>query len=124
MAIRFIFLGIIFFAGGLHAQTFGTNHQDGHFNRAETGPTATPKERIEGQCVIIPGGGNMMAQPCGNLLLTFIPEKKGETLYTRTTNDGSFEVNVPAGKKYKIGSSSKFYEVVSPLDELQRGEKV
>jgi hypothetical protein len=31
---------------------------------------------------------------------------------------------VPSNRKYKIGVNSKFYEVLSPQEELIQGEKV
>ena len=106
------------------AQPFGTGHQDGHFSRPETGPTATPKEKIVGHCMVVAGGGTLMAQPCGNLLLTLTPTDGGGILYSRTSNAGRFEFDVPSDKKFKIGVNSRFFQVVSPTTELERGQDI
>jgi hypothetical protein len=120
-----IFVGIVFtlLMSTVSFADFG-GRQNGHFNRPETGATPTPKEKIQGECVVVPGGGNLMAQPCGNIILTLNSGKGSETLYSRTSNDGSFEFNVPAGKDYKLGVNSRFYEVLSPKNVLERGAKV
>ena len=114
---------ILIFFSAISNGEFGNQMTGGHFSRPETGPTATPLEKIEGHCQIVPGNGNMMSQPCGNMMLT-LKGKGGDTLYTRTNNDGTFEFNVPSNRKYKIGVNSSFYEVLSPLDDLEQGEKV
>jgi hypothetical protein len=118
-----IFMGILVFTQPLWPSDFGTSHHDGHFNRPETGATATPLEKIQGHCMIIPGNGNLMAQPCGNLVIT-LNYPGGPTLYTRATGTGIFEFQVPPDKKFKIAVDSKYYEVVTPKGSIERGDDI
>jgi len=115
---------IFFFIGPAQGQPFGMGHSDGHFERPETGPTATPREKLIGHCTITPGPSNLMPQPCGSLLITLTSKDSGETLNTRTTTDGAFEFTIPVNKAYTIGVKSRFYEVVDPLTDLKRGQEI
>jgi hypothetical protein len=115
---------LLFLSAPLSAQPFGMGHQDGHFSRPETGPTATPLEKIVGHCRILPGGGNLITSPCVSLSLTLNSTDGASELNTRTASDGSFEFNVPKGKTFKIGVLSRFYDVVTPTQDLIRGQTV
>jgi hypothetical protein len=122
--ILLLTFGVLILALPVWGQPFGMGHQDGHFSRPETGPTATPREKITGHCVVLPGGGNLITQPCGSLLLTLTSKESGEILNCRTSSEGYFEFNVPPNKEFVIGVSSRFYEIQSPHINLTRGQNV
>jgi hypothetical protein len=124
--LKLIILFLIFVCPNAKAQMGNTGLTHGH-NATIHGPDATPapiKNKVFGQCTIIAGNGNMLGGPCTNLVLSLQPGKNKEIQNTRTTATGYFEFNAPLSESYKIGVSSKLYEVVSPSENVQSGESI
>ena len=89
---------------------------------AQTPPPKRRTDTIEGQCVILAGGGNLMPSPCPEVVLTL--QGKGEPIQTRTDREGMFEFVTEQGQQYKVASGSKFYEVVEPLRPVFSGSRL
>jgi hypothetical protein len=103
-------------------KTYADRHGGGH-----VAPDASPtkkQNKILGQCTVIAGNGNMIGGPCANLVLTLSGGSDSEVLYTRTSTDGAFEFSVSGDGKYKVGVNSRFYEVVSPVENIQGGQNI
>lgn len=79
---------------------------------------------IRGHCTILEGPGNPITTPCSNTVLILNDEKGAELFRTRTTSKGDFEFSAEETGKYRIGSGSKFYDLVSPTRLLRGGESV
>lgn len=78
-------------------------------------------DTITGQCVVIPGGGNLIATPCTDTILTLVPVHPADSISVRTEHDGTFQFTIDHGQTYRIQPGSKYYEVVSPTDPISGG---
>jgi len=85
-------------------------------------PPKKSPDSIIGQCVVIPGGGNLIASPCPEVILTL--QGKGDPISTRTDRMGMYEFATEQGQQYKVLSGSKLYDVVQPKDPIFSGQKV
>lgn len=103
-------------APGGHARRGGKRLQPG----GENDDTNT----IHGRCIIEENANNPLPGPCVNLLLILNDGKGNEVEKARTTPEGKFEFTAAQGKNYKIISGSRFYEVSSPKDSVQGGQRV
>lgn len=79
-------------------------------------------DHIVGQCVVLPGGGNLMNAPCAEVILTL--QGKGDPIHTRTDRIGQFEFVTEQGEEYKLVSGSKFYEMVQPDKPVHSGDSI
>lgn len=91
---------------------------------ADSKSEATTKNKISGQCTVIAGGGNLMAGPCANVPLKLDDEAGKNTFYARTSGTGGFEFEVPLDGKYKLGVTSRLYEVVAPRGLVTGSKKI
>lgn len=85
-------------------------------------PAKKKADEISGQCVILPGGGNLLVAPCPEVILSL--QGKGAPIQARTDQNGLFEFTTEAGAEYKISSGSRFYEVVEPKKPVHSGQRI
>lgn len=79
-------------------------------------------DEISGQCVVLPGGGNLIVSACPEVILNL--EGKGEALHARTDKNGLFEFSTEQGAEYKVTSGSRFYEVIDPKKPVHSGQRI
>lgn len=89
---------------------------------ANDAPQKKKMDQISGQCVVLPGGGNLIASPCPEVILNL--EGKGEPLHARTDRNGIFEFATEQGAEYKVSSGSRFYDVVEPKRPVHSGQQI
>jgi hypothetical protein len=77
---------------------------------------------VVGQCVILPGGGNLTESPCSSVVLQLVNGK--DIIATRTDNDGEFSFTTEYGKTYTVNVDSKFYVVAAPTSAIPSGGKI
>ena len=76
------------------------------------------KAKLSGQCILVAGSGNLQETPCANLTLKIEEASGKEALFTRTSQNGIFAIEVPADAKFKISVVSRLYQVISPTEEV------
>jgi hypothetical protein len=89
-------------------------------------PSATSKNpgTIRGRCTVVESDSNPIAGPCVDMVLLLNDEKGNEVLRTRTSAKGDFEFAADPAVKYRVGSGSKFYDLVQPEGLLHGGASV
>jgi hypothetical protein len=83
-----------------------------------------PTGRIRGRCILVPGPGNPIGGPCVNTVLSLSDTNGNEVSRERTSASGDFEFKAEPGMKFRLGSGSRFYDVVSPTDLVKTGQTV
>lgn len=78
---------------------------------------------IKGNCEFLESAKNPFPGPCIRINLMIVTPDGKEYSRTRTSDAGDFEFSIGEGR-YQIQTTSKAYEVVSPLVFFRGGEKV
>ena len=96
------------------------------FNRTAMAIEPTSGElKITGTCEVLVSEGSLIdGGPCQSLPLNLESISNKEIVNTRTSIQGDFEFHVMKLDKYKLGVTSRFYEVVSPTKPISAGSTI